>query len=314
MAPPALALALVQLGSCVGWQRGAVAGAAGLSVPLAQLSVRAGTALQMGPVAEKRAAAHTAFVAAALGMATAEVPPSATGQLRDSMVRAWALPWENRHKEVWWRLAVQGVRGAGGHGLAAAHACPCGGLAAGSCAEQAREHSFWSCPVAQAVVGSMQQARVAAAGGTQLPEIQRADLWLAQPPREGGSGVHQQVWLVVCLAALSAMDYGRRRLVAQHLRAQPQPTSPGGLRQLTLFQAFGLPDPAPPVSAVEVASRGAVARFWTLLADFSSVGLLPRGGQSVPTSHHPFLVRVDVLPDGGGGRLALVPGPVDASA
>jgi hypothetical protein len=192
---------------------------------------------------------------------------------------------------------------------------PLRGARSGSCAEQAPELTFWSCPVARAVVGSMQQARVAAVSGAHhLPALRRADVWLAQPPENGGSAVHGQVWLVVCLAVLSAINYGRRQMVAEHLRAQPQPASQGGLRQLTLFQALELPDPAPPVSAVEVASRSAVARFRTLLANFSSFGLLPRGEQSVPTTHHPILVRVDVLPDGGGGRLALVPGPVDASA
>jgi hypothetical protein len=92
VAPPSLASALVRLGRCVGWQRGVAAGAAAMTVPLTGLTVRAGTALQLGPVAEKRAAAHTAFVAAAQEVAAAAVPPSAVGELRDSMTRAWALP------------------------------------------------------------------------------------------------------------------------------------------------------------------------------------------------------------------------------
>ena len=155
---------------------------------------------------------------------------------------------------------------------------------------------------------------MAAAGGGQQPAVQRADVWLARPP-VGGSPVHEQVWLVVCLAALSAMDYGRRRMVAQHLAVQQQPAQRDsqGLRQLTLFQVFRAPAPAPAVSVVDLAGRSAVARLWTLLADFASVGILPRGGQSVPTSDHPFLVRVEG-PGGVGGRLVLVPAPEDAAA
>ena len=173
-----------------------------------------------------------------------------------------------------------------------------------------REHFFWSCPVAQAVVGSVQRARAAAAGGAQPQPVTRADLWLAEPP-SGGSRVHEQVWLVVCLAALSAMDYGRRRLVALHLAAQPQRDSQG-LTQLSLYDAWGRAAPAPAQSIVDQAGRSAVARFWALVADFASVRILPRGGQSIPEAGHPFLVRVT----GGGAefedRLELVPPPVDA--
>ena len=124
--------------------------------------------------------------------------------------------------------------------------------------------------------------------------------------------MHRGVWLVVCMAALSAMDYGRRRLTALHLAAQPQQDRQG-FRQLSLFEAWGVQAPAPAVSAVEQASRSAVARLWALLADFSSVGMLPRGWQTLPTADHPFLVRVPG-PVGGEDRVALVPPPVDLAA
>jgi hypothetical protein len=306
-APPTQAEALQLVGASLGWQRARAGGAAPLCVPLTALSVQGGTALQLGAVEERRAGAHAAFVAAAKGVPVAGVPASDVGLLQSSMAKAWGLPWENLNKEVWWRMAAHGVRGAGGHGIAASHACPCGGLAAGSCADAAREHCFWSCPVAEAVVASLQQAREAAAGGAQQLPVQRADVWLAQPP-SAGSSVHEQVWLVVCLAAVSAMDYGRRRMVAEHLAAQPPGADSQGLRQLSLFEAWGLDAPAPAVSAAEVAGRSAVARFWALLADFCSVGLLPRGAQSVPLDGHPFLVRVEG-PAGVGDRLVLVPLP-----
>jgi hypothetical protein len=70
---------------------------------------------------------------------------------------------------------------------------------------------------------------VAAAGGAQLPAFRRADVWLAQQPEGGSRAVHDQVWLVVFLAALSAMDYGLTPVAAGVI----QHTSMGGLASLT---------------------------------------------------------------------------------
>ena len=108
------------------------------------------------------------------------------------------------------------------------------------------------------------------------------------------------------------MDYGRRRLVALHLATQPRVDSQG-LRQLSLHEAWGVPSPDPAVSVVDQASRSAVARVWTLLADFCSVGILPRGWQTVPEAAHPFLVRFSG-PPGAGDKVAVVPAPVDLAA
>jgi hypothetical protein len=38
----------------------------------------------------------------------------------------WAVPWDNWTKETLWRLIVNGVGGAGGHGIVCAGPCPCG--------------------------------------------------------------------------------------------------------------------------------------------------------------------------------------------
>ena len=43
----------------------------------------------------------------------------------DAMRNLWQLPWENERKEVLWRLAVNGVPGAGGHDISQAGPCPC---------------------------------------------------------------------------------------------------------------------------------------------------------------------------------------------
>lgn len=100
--------------------------------------------------------------------------------------------------------------------------------------------------------------------------------------------------------------------MALHLEAQPQPDSQG-LVQLFLFEAWGLEAPEPELSIVDRASRRAVACFWALLADLSSVGLLPRAGESVLLLGHAFLVCVEG-PVGVGDRLELVPPSADHGA
>ena len=57
------------------------------------------------------------------------------------------------------------------------------------------------------------------------PALGREAVWLLQPPlRPGGQQqprrLHGGVWTVVCLAALTAMDSGRRALVAMHLERE----------------------------------------------------------------------------------------------
>jgi hypothetical protein len=69
-------------------------------------------------------------------------------------------------------------------------------------------------------------------------------LWLAQPPPT----IHAGVWEAVCLAAVAAMDGGRRQMTARQLAT---PATAAG----------------PELAAA--ASRHAVARLWDLLQDFA---------------------------------------------
>ena len=126
--------------------------------------------------------------------------------LRRTFGWLWKLPWENTNKEIFWRLAVNGVAGAGGHDICPRGQCPCG--YAMSAEERRpgqgcllRQHYFWDCPVAVAV-----REQLAAA----LPAAQsQHHLWIMHLPA-GAS--HQGVWRVVCLAALLAMEHGRKAL------------------------------------------------------------------------------------------------------
>ena len=65
-----------------------------------------------------------------------------------------------------------------------------------------RQHSCWDCPVAQAVSGQLQEGL----GGLQL---QQWHVWLLRAP---GPRIHVAAWRVVALAALGAMEAGRRFL------------------------------------------------------------------------------------------------------
>ena len=184
----------------------------------------------------------------------------------------WALPWENRHKDTFWRMSVNGVAGAGGHDICMAGPCPCGWhmgpRARGSIehkrlvgAPLMRAHTFWLCSVAEAVLHELVAA---------LPRgihLHRMHVWLCIPPCPA---VHVAVWRVVCLAAVAAMNVGRAAMWSEHF-ARSGIQSSDGMRQLTLQEAWDLPAAEPVVQPVRpdvYGGRVAVADFWTRLDDF----------------------------------------------
>jgi len=120
------------------------------------------------------------------------------------------------------------------------------------------------------------------------------------------------VWLIVCLAAVEAMDCGRRCLYRLHqARGAPLPprhsgglprSQPPRLAQSSLLRLWHLPDavapplPTPsrtafsPSDPIVGASAAAVAAFWEALSDFAALGGLPGLG-ALPATH-PFLAGV----------------------
>ena len=117
------------------------------------------------------------------------------------------------------------------------------------------------------MAGAVAEA-VALEGGVALD---RERLWLMQSP----NGVEQCVWDVVCLAAVSAMEHGRRKgkgLVARGSEPGPQ--------------------------VARAAAAAAVADFWGRLASFVAQGKAPKGWEAVA----PDSPLVGVL---AGGRLVL---------
>lgn len=160
-----------------------------------------------------------------------------------------------------------------------------------------RLHTFWACPVARAVRAQLEAA---------LPgvRLERAHLWLLRLP-PGGHGLCSRAWALVSLAALHAMEHGRRHLYA--LRAGPAWPDPGpaGHRVLGgalpphVFDAhvrqhiFAARDVL--VARVCNATAG---RFWRNLQDFvDAQGSIPAGW--VVGQAHPF------IRDDGNGALVL---------
>jgi hypothetical protein len=107
------------------------------------------------------------------------------------------------------------------------------------------------------------------------------------------------------MAALSAMDYGRRFMWALHYVAQDAvgPSVQGvepRLRQLTLFEAWGVEAPASqaelpeaPATPVQRACRAAVADFWSRLQSFVSLHAANAAVLPAVSATHPFIARQD---------------------
>ena len=207
--------------------------------------------------------------------------------------RLWAVPCSNHVKEPLWRLSVNGVPGAGGHHIVTEHPCPCGWrvppvfgphppdtdlavLRAGLL----REHCFWSCPIASAVLHEVQSGLPAG-----VP-LHMSHVWLVVSPCP--AVVRQAVWDMVAMCALAAMWRGRRVFWKRHLQLHQ-----GG----------------PPHAAASVQAstcRTAAGLFWSFLQDFAAmhshnVGSWPAYA-SLPADHS-YLCVVD----GGRGLSVRLP-------
>jgi hypothetical protein len=241
---------------CLGWQRQQ-------GQPLAlrkKFRVKHGTLLQLGDTQQKRMHKFAMFESLAAGSSDSQPTQpdgSATAQL---LRRLWRLPWDNQHKEVFWSFALNGLP------LAArmpkdGQPCSCGT----SGPLPGRMHHFWECPVAVAVVSSLE----AQLGGQLLAP---PNIWLAQPP----VGVHTGAWELISLASISAMDAGRRLLYRQASTPDADTTT---------------------INRVAAARRHAIARLFILLQDFGSLNCAPASWKAGMHTSHPFIHwQPDTLP------------------
>lgn len=285
----------------LGWRLpvppGAAAGTVGSPVFLPRLAVKTGTHLQMRPHSVERQTRHAAFVALAMEQSPLYSPPP---ELLTSFARTlsslWRLKWENLEKEVLWRLAVDGIAGANAY-VQPRFCCRC-------CPEAGplvpRAHCFWDCPVAIAV-----RQAIAAALLPATPVVSRASIWLCRPP----PGVHIGVWRVVCLAALSAMEHGRRKLWGFGVETDQAAAVSAAARQRTLEDVWGLPAPAAAPCPIARASNRAVTDFWGRLTSFATLRLAPASWLGQVGINHPFLcsggVQVRMGPAAAAAEAAL---------
>lgn len=167
--------------------------------------------------------------------------------------------------------------------------CPCGWVVpayldneAGAAAQ--RDHVFWHCRPAGAVRALLTHNL------PQGAQLRPQHLWLLQPP----DGVFAGVWMVVALAALTAIDRARSYMWALHCEQleERRVVAAAGGRQLTIEQAFRM---APRPAAVQVvasvaAGHRAVAEVLAAVQDFVTLDMLPdesSWGRIGP--EHPFI-------------------------
>ncbi|KAG1675694.1 hypothetical protein FOA52_002403 [Chlamydomonas sp. UWO 241] len=239
-----------------------------------KLTCKLAVALQLRAVVDERRVRRAATVEAALAL---DHGPHGGPRATDAQVFAglrgleaavptlWRMPLLNARKEPIWRLWVSGFHKQAALGVPE---CPCGWRCRdedGPPATAWRAHSFWGCPVAEAVV-----VAAAAALPAPTPVITCCQVWLLQPP----AGVRAGVWAVVAALVVDAMERGRRHLW--------RITCPRG----------GVQPPARSV-AVERAGELATMDLWDALASFAEGGGMPRGWAGVVGPTHPFVGVVD---------------------
>ncbi len=232
----------------------------------------------------------------------------------------WRVRWDNNFKEVYWRLVLNGL--ACGERLhQEAGECVCGprpsGLPAG------RRHHFWDCPVASSVVEVLQQQL---SGGWCCGALRPYHVLFMERPRGVSTActLHKGVWRVVCLAAVNAMDLGRRAAcqlsvqqkeqhaatAAAHRAAaaprgqlritdlfQPAPLTSSQQqhqqqvrqRQQLLLQQQQQQQQQAAASQLAEVQRQAVAHFWELLEDFVALEAAPKSWLPEVPPSHPFL-------------------------
>jgi len=270
-----------------------------ISATAGTATVAALTGHQLAAAAAARDARHAAYAREA-ALAPYMVPPTPEHLVSAALRRAWReVPCYNTVRETVWRLTINAVPGA--HIPAQVWQCPCD--LHGPAIPSPRIHSFWACPIARAV---RRQLTVGLPPGA---VVRRTDLWLLQPPA-GAPGLCPRAWSFVAMAALTAMEHGRRYLWA--LRRSPEWPDPGPAGHAAL--AWALPNfvfaahvrrhilMARDALVTRVANAAA-AHFWRTLQDFVFLHTtIPRRWALTPA--HPFL---HVRPDGTLG-LALPAG------
>ncbi len=264
----------------MGWVVVPPGGGEGKVYNLASLTVRVATALQLqGVQQQRREEYHAPFLRNALALGPAvQVGEGQHQHLRLLLTALWRLRWDNHHKEVFWRLTMDGLPTA--QRMHSGASCLCGAVAPGTV------HHLWECPIAGAVAVEL-EAELGAAAGTLL----RGAVWLMQAPKSAaGQQLDQHVWRVVCLAALCAMRSGWKHAAGaahrwegwQQQQQQQHPASGQRRSRQRSLQA-------PPQPSVAASQRHAVLHFWGLLGDYARLDKATDEQYGRVGVNHPFL-------------------------
>ena len=236
------------------------------------MEVRSATSIQLvsTSVAQRQRRREFVFAARSIGPHQLAVPSDTflLHHLETRLKMLWSVPWDNQFKDTLWRLTTQGVSGAGGHDISFPGPCPCGWCLPPPSspsppderlarATDLRSHVFWHCPVSRAVVAELV---LALPPGT--APLTPLEVWLLRPPSCPVT-INSDMWAFVCMAAIHAMELGRR-----HLWSLVKSSSP-------------------PRDLVIQASRRASTQLWVLLQDFATLQSPPPSWESAG-AHHPF--------------------------
>jgi hypothetical protein len=220
---------------------------------------------------KRRDLTHTVFSTSALDPAsTAEHRKQALCSLRKALTIAWRLPCSDDIKEAYWRLSAGITPGCS----FTPWTCPC------ACITPVTPslHSFWDCPVAKAIRQQLQLCINHSLLDAPLldappppppatPTLTRSALWLHRPPMPS---ICSEAWSLICIAAIHAMDSGRRALWVQRHEAAWNPSNA--------------------LAAVSTASVTATTTFWAVLQD--AIATIPRGLWLL-SPRHPCISVVD---------------------
>jgi hypothetical protein len=119
--------------------------------------------------------------------------PPQTHLLYKALKRAWKLACNDTLKTAFWLLSSDCIPGV--HIPHPYWVCPCSSSQCPSCS---RLHSLWDCSITTSICPTLESA-------LSLPALPHSNLWLMIPPT---ASINPEVWTLVCLAAISAMDYG----------------------------------------------------------------------------------------------------------
>lgn len=258
---PSLAVALAVILPRLGWHMDRV-GESPQTVLLTRLTVKDATALQLSHSRDERTRAHACFIHESYddlqggdALVLADVQQERIKWLSSLFPVCWDLAWENKHKEIFWRLSVDGV--ADGHRwFLKDQVCACGFL------KPRRGHFFWGCPVAVAVVQAMHQAVC-----PNQPPLVKNNVWQMHAP----AGVSQISWTVACLSGLNGMDKGRRKLLSLKLSRGPDGGDDPDFRaprRRRVYRGVVIQSNA---DKLAVAKGTAVSEFLSLMAAFKAL-------------------------------------------